>query len=1126
MNSNRSLEWNYVFNSIKDPVILIGPNGIIKNCNTAFLKLVDKSETQVFGYDCSKIVHGKTSRVKNCPFFRSKKSKKRESFTFEKDGKWFNVDVDPVLDDGNKILGFVHIMSDITEHMKADISLQESEEKFRTLAENINVGIYRNTVGTKGKFIEANPAIVRMFGFKNKKEFLAYNVSELYLHPKERNKFNKEMLKKGFVKNEELQLKKADGTTFLGSISAEAIKDKNGNVKFYDGIIEDITERKKAETTLLESENNLRTLFRAMTDIVIEIDYDGRYINIAPTSPKLLYKPYADIIGKKLHEIFPKQKADMFLESFRKCLKENKTITIEYSLIINNKTIWVEGRITPKTKNSVLLIAHDMTERKHATVALRESEKRYRDLFKKSIDAILIIKNGKFVDCNQSTINMLRYKNKEEFLNTHPSELSPEKQPDGKMSYSKANEMMETAFKNGSHRFEWDHKRSNGEVFPVEVLLTSIPSDNKNQILHTVWRDITDRKKAEKALIKEKDYYHSFVTSLSDWVWEMDMNGIHTYSNPAVETILGYKIKDVVGHHIKELWGIRETTLKSLKIFNDALSAGKGWKNVSGRFKHKNGSTIITESTATPIYDSENKLIGYRGIDHNITDRKKAEEALLTQNLKYYTLLLNLEGMVYNCENDKNWTMKFVSAGCLKLTGYKPEELIENKKISFNDLILPKYQDSLWELWQKKLKSHEPVEIEYEIKTASGEINWVLERGRGIYNENGQLTHLEGLITDITDRKKTEITLQESEKRFKYLFDQSPVSIWEEDFSKVHKYLNSLKKKGIENFKEYFENHLDEVKKCSEMVHVLDINEMTIKLFNAKNKKELITNLNTIFTKESLASFIEQLIAIIKNETRFKGECINRTIDGKLINVSLEFNVVPGYEKDYSRVLISLIDITEKKKAEEDLRNDRERLKMLNKIIRHDISNDFIVIQSAINIFRRSSDVGMIDEIEKRVVKSLKTIDSYRKYESFIDSNQDLDEIEIAELFEDLIVEFTSIKFNIEGKCKVFADEALSSIFTNLIINSIKHGNASQIDIKISSHENMCKIMFMDNGMGIPDKIKFKIFQEGFFYGKSGNTGIGLHIVKKTVERYGGYIYAEDNKPKGTVFVISLRQAL
>ena len=737
MNSNRSLEWNYVFNSIKDPVILIGPNGIIKNCNTAFLKLVDKSETQVFGYDCSKIVHGKTSRVKNCPFFRSKKSKKRESFTFKKKGKWFNVDVDPVLDDGNKILGFVHIMSDITEHMKADISLQESEEKFRTLAENINVGIYRNTVGTKGKFIEANPAIVRMFGFKNKKEFLAYNVSELYLHPKERNKFNKEMLKKGFVKNEELQLKKADGTTFLGSISAEAIKDKNGNVKFYDGIIEDITERKKAETTLLESENNLRTLFRAMTDIVIEIDYDGRYINIAPTSPKLLYKPYADIIGKKLHEIFPKQKADMFLESYRKCLKENKTITIEYSLIINNKTIWVEGRITPKTKNSVLLIAHDMTERKHATVALRESE-----------------------------------------------------------------------------------------------------------------------------------------------------------------------------------------------------------------------------------------------------------------------------------------------------------------------------------------------------------------------------------------------------KRFKYLFDQSPVSIWEEDFSKVHKYLNSLKKKGIENFKEYFENHLDEVKKCSEMVHVLDINEMTIKLFNAKNKKELITNLNTIFTKESLASFIEQLIAIIKNETRFKGECINRTIDGKLINVSLEFNVVPGYEKDYSRVLISLIDITEKKKAEEDLRNDRERLKMLNKIIQHDISNDFIVIQSAINIFRRSSDVGMIDEIEKRVVKSLKTIDSYRKYESFIDSNQDLDEIEIAELFEDLIVEFTSIKFNIEGKCKVFADEALSSIFTNLIINSIKHGNASQIDIKISSHENMCKIMFMDNGMGIPDKIKFKIFQEGFFYGKSGNTGIGLHIVKKTVERYGGYIYAEDNKPKGTVFVISLRQAL
>ncbi|MBW2545394.1 MAG: PAS domain-containing protein, partial [Deltaproteobacteria bacterium] len=116
-------------------------------------------------------------------------------------------------------------------------------------------------------------------------------------------------------------------------------------------------------------------------------------------------------------------------------------------------------------------IVRDATKRKEVEEAQRESEKKYRELFEKSEDAILIIHNGKFVDCNQAAIKMLRYNRKDELLNMHPSELSPEKQPDGKLSFAKADELMKTAFKNGSHRFEWYHKKSDGEIFPVEVLL-------------------------------------------------------------------------------------------------------------------------------------------------------------------------------------------------------------------------------------------------------------------------------------------------------------------------------------------------------------------------------------------------------------------------------------------------------------------------------------------------------------------------------------------------------------------------------------------------------------------------------------------------------------------------------
>ncbi len=123
----------------------------------------------------------------------------------------------------------------------------------------------------------------------------------------------------------------------------------------------------------------------------------------------------------------------------------------------------------------------------------------YRELFERSADANLVIDGDTFVDCNEATVKMLRYANRDELLQTHPSELSPEFQPDGRISYEKANDMMALAFARGSHRFEWNHQRADGEVFPVEVLLTSVPLRNRN-VLHVVWREITERKRLEEEL--------------------------------------------------------------------------------------------------------------------------------------------------------------------------------------------------------------------------------------------------------------------------------------------------------------------------------------------------------------------------------------------------------------------------------------------------------------------------------------------------------------------------------------------------------------------------------------------------------------------------------------------------
>ena len=158
-------------------------------------------------------------------------------------------------------------------------------------------------------------------------------------------------------------------------------------------------------------------------------------------------------------------------------------------------------------EQKIVILEKQTQQLVRTTEHANESESKYKSLFEMSDDAILVIENNTFVDCNQAVVNMLGYKTKEELLNTHPSELSPEKQPDGRFSYEKAQEMMALALKNGSHHFEWMHTRANGENFPVEVWLSKVAFDNK-VLINTIWRDLTEKKKAEQTInknIEEKE---------------------------------------------------------------------------------------------------------------------------------------------------------------------------------------------------------------------------------------------------------------------------------------------------------------------------------------------------------------------------------------------------------------------------------------------------------------------------------------------------------------------------------------------------------------------------------------------------------------------------------------------
>ncbi len=185
---------------------------------------------------------------------------------------------------------------------------------------------------------------------------------------------------------------------------------------------------------------------------------------------------------------------------------ELEDFDIEFQFLCKHGTyMWLRcrGKITARdlqNRPSRFVGTHsDISEQKQIENALRDSERKYRTLFEKSADAILIIEGNRFVDCNSAAVDLLGYKNKKELLDAHPSQLSPELQADGSDSFEKANKMISTALHDGSHRFEWDHKRANGDIIPVEVLLTSV-SVGERSFLHVVWRDMSERRQIEEAL--------------------------------------------------------------------------------------------------------------------------------------------------------------------------------------------------------------------------------------------------------------------------------------------------------------------------------------------------------------------------------------------------------------------------------------------------------------------------------------------------------------------------------------------------------------------------------------------------------------------------------------------------
>ncbi|NLF38434.1 PAS domain S-box protein [bacterium] len=260
---------------------------------------------------------------------------------------------------------------------------------------------------------------------------------------------------------------------------------------------------------------------------------------------------------------------------------------------------------------------------------------------------------------------------------------------------------------------------------------------------------------AKELLAASESRYRNLTENISDWIWEIDTRGRYVYASPQVKTILGYEPDEVLGRTAFDFMPDDEAA-RLRPVFAALMTRPERVSAIENVNRHKDGHLITIETSAVPILLADGTFTGYRGIDRDITERTRAISALHESERMLATLMSNLPGMAYRCRNDRQWTMEFVSEGCLALTGYPPHALMFNSLVSYEELIKPSHRDFVRHDVEAALEHHAVFELSYPIRTAEGGEKWVWERGRGIYDSDGRLQFLEGFVTDVTDRTRAE----------------------------------------------------------------------------------------------------------------------------------------------------------------------------------------------------------------------------------------------------------------------------------------------------------------------------------------------------------------------------------
>ncbi len=636
----------------------------------------------------------------------------------------------------------------------------ENNDIFHIIAKNTSYMILHFQFKPAGRLVYVSPSSSRIIGYTPEEFYADPDLAVRCIHPDDQKLLMDFLNPDTPYDSEPLVLRwiHKDGRTIWIEQTKTVIHNKRGEKADVYYIARNITERKMAEEALRESQKFNASLMENAphATVVINPDTSIRYVN--PAWEKLNGWSLAEVIGMKApYPWWPEEFKQTFSDGFKEAMKQGSGKAEVIAQKKNGELYWIDMNWASVTHNGeflyLLINSIDITERKQA-------EEKQQAIIKTALDGFWICNlEGKFLEVNDSYCKMTGY-TREELLKMSIHDIEAVENPEQTAQHIKK------IVEKGSDRFETQHKCKDGKVIDIEISV-NYPSSGEGQMFVFV-REITERKRVEVALANEAVRRRILIEQSRDGIVILDQNGKVYEANQRFADMLGYSLEEVSQLHVFD-WEFlypREQTIEMIKTVDE-----KG-DHFETQHRRKDGTIFNVEISTNGAMFAGHKLIFC--VCRDITERKRAEMELVSaqEKLKEAHRLAHIGTWDLVLESNKvTWSEELYN-----IVGWDPSR----KNISAAELpglYTPDSWNRLNQAITKALATGEPYNLELEIIRPDGTTRWVTEFGGVMRDGNGKVTGLHGTLQDITERKRVEKALRESEEKFSKAFHSSPISV-------------------------------------------------------------------------------------------------------------------------------------------------------------------------------------------------------------------------------------------------------------------------------------------------------------------------------------------------------------